>query len=183
MHGPRGLTVGISGALGSGKSTLASALAEALDGRAVSFGSYVAHLADPTGGITPRRVLQDLGEDLVRTDPTAFVNGFLAWAGVEVGRPLIVDGVRHLSVDHELRHWATLSGRPYVAVSVSATPLQRAARRTDGDLEALAILDRHPVELEAASLSNEADVAAPPDWDLGSVVDRIQAISEREVGK
>lgn len=183
MHGPRGLTVGISGALGSGKSTLASALARALDGRAVSFGSYVAHLADPAGGVTPRTVLQDLGEELVRTDPTAFVTDFLAWAGVDAGQPLIVDGVRHVSVDRELRRWASLSGRPYVAVSVSATPLQRAARRADGDLEVLAILDGHPVELEAESLSAEADVAAPSGWDIGSVVGGIQAVTGREPGR
>jgi|HubBroStandDraft_6_1064221.scaffolds.fasta_scaffold153168_3 cytidylate kinase len=171
LPGADRLIVGISGLSGTGKSTTARSLAEALGGDVAAFGDYVRHLAQERGASTERRSLQEIGEAEVRAAVREFVDGFLAWAAPRSDRALIVDGVRHVAVDVALRAWARHAGRTYVRMHVAASDELRASRRTSGDVIALASIDSHPVEREAATrLSTGADLVVNDDRDAASVL-------------
>ncbi len=180
MPGTERLTLALSGSAGSGKSTLAAALSGALGGGTASFGRYVAHLAGLDHVPADRRTLQDFGERTVRADAAAFVRGFVAWSDAGGNDTFIVDGVRHVAVDDELRRWSAEVGRAYVLVHVAADPDLRAARRTKGDSDALASIDAHPVEGAAeTSLPIRADVRASTGWLIDSVVADVLAAAGR----
>jgi cytidylate kinase len=167
----RRLIVGISGLPGSGKSTSAGTLAAAVDGDVAAFGDYVRFLARERGASTARQSLQEIGEAEVRADFRDFVVRFLAWADLRSDRVLIIDGVRHVAVDAALRDWAQHAGRTYVRIHIMASAKLRAIRRTSGDESALASIDGHPVEREAASsLVTDADLVVNDDWDAPSIV-------------
>lgn len=154
MPQPIELIVGIAGNSGSGKSTLAKALGLALGGETASFGDFIRHIALVEGRSLRREDLQEIGQALVERDPEEFVASFLKWRNPDPSKPLVLDGVRHLSVDGVIRVWANSQGRRYVSVLVSAPLHVRAARRANGDSSQLAKADLHPVEREAAQLSN-----------------------------
>jgi hypothetical protein len=171
VHGPRRLTIALSGATGSGKSTLAAALVDSMGGGRASFGRYTALLAGMAYLNADRRALQDAGELAVRADPAGFVAGYLAWSEAAALDVFVADGVRHATVDRELRLWSAVEGRGYALVHLEADPGLRADRRTDGDGDAMAIIDAHPVERDAAAaLPLAADVVVRPGWDVKVVV-------------
>ena len=176
MPGDRGLTVGLSGSVGSGKSTLARELAQRLGGVVSGFGDYVRHLAAAAGEEPSRPVLQRIGQERVRADPSAFVRDFLAWASPPGDLPLVVDGVRHASIDSELRAWSREQGRDYALVLVDASLRVRAERRHDGDETATRDIDSHPVEAETTTaLPNLADVVLDGDGTPEEVLERLVA--------
>lgn len=150
MSQPIELIVGIAGNSGSGKSTLASALAIALDGETASFGDFIRHIASVGARSLRREDLQEIGQALVERDPGEFVASFLSWRNPDLSKPLIIDGVRHLSVDEAIRVWANSRGARYASILVSAPVQIRADRRANGDVSQLANADLHPVEREAA---------------------------------
>jgi len=128
-------------------------------------------LAQERGASTERRSLQEVGEAEVRANVGEFVDGFLAWAAPRSDRALIVDGVRHVAVDAALRTWARHADRTYVRIHVAVSHELRTTRRTSGDVIALASIDSHPVEREAATmLLSGADLVLNDDRDTASVV-------------
>ena len=149
MPFPAKLIIAVSGQPGAGKSTLARQLADLAGGRTASFGSYLRVLAAKCGLGEDRATLQSLGEELVHDDPVVFTTGFLDWARAEGEGALVVDGVRHVTVDEVLRAWAGRAGARYRAVVVTAPIRLRAKARTAGDLELLRVMDEHPTERQA----------------------------------
>jgi energy-coupling factor transporter ATP-binding protein EcfA2 len=177
------LIVGISGLSGSGKSTTARSLAELLGGDIAAFGDYVRHLAQERGASIERWTLQEIGEAEVRANVGEFVEGFLAWAGPRPDRALIVDGVRHVAVDTALRAWARHGGRTYIRMHIAASDELRASRRTSGDESALALIDSHPVEQEAATrLLTDADLVVNDDRDAASVLADVLDLAATALG-
>lgn len=147
--------VAVAGAIGSGKSELSRALARALDASRVSFGDYVrgeseARVIEPT-----RDNLQALGEQLLaQLGPREFVLRTLA------GRPpadlLIVDGVRHLVVDEELRKIAAQYRLIFVEVD-DETRRRRLSEREGLEVD-LATLDAHSTEHDVPLLRERASL-------------------------
>src|SRR5262245_37743225 len=82
----------------AGKTTVSTRVAELLIAPRVSFGEYLRGLARERGLEMTREVLQDLGEQLVRKDVRGFCEDVLKQQPWEPGRPLIIDGVRHIEV-------------------------------------------------------------------------------------
>jgi dephospho-CoA kinase len=98
------MIVTLAGPIGSGKSTLARAIAGALGAPSAGFGNYVRSLAaDRDLDVERRQVLQDLGHELVQADARAFLDGALAWSGHAPGQPLLLDGLRHITILDALR--------------------------------------------------------------------------------
>jgi hypothetical protein len=147
--------IAISGASGSGKSTSARSLASALDGQIGSFGDYVRCLALDRQEKSDRRSLQNIGEEVVRRNPAGFVAGFLKWLAPTKKRDLILDGVRHLSVDQALRAWAETEGLDYFRVHILLPDATRAARKVGVEATMLTEFDSHPVEREVLTTLRE----------------------------
>lgn len=171
MSSPGGLTIALAGGAGSGKTTVACALADRLGGHVAGFGDFVRHLAAQEG--TGRPDLQRLGQRRVEMDPAGFVRAFLAWAAPPCGS-LIIEGVRHEAVDRTLRAWASSEGRGYTLVLIDTSAKDRAARRTDGDLDGIRAIDEHPVERETAqNLPWVADAVVNGSGNVGEVLARV----------
>jgi dephospho-CoA kinase len=153
------LVVCLSGRIGSGKTSISAAICETLHWPVVSFGNYVRHVVAERGGDpTQRAQLQEVGQQLVLSDPDKFVADTLRFHSYNDGANLIVDGLRHLSI--------------YAAVGRAVSPaevrllhldvdqherFQRILRRSDVQYDP-SIADQHVVESEVISaLPDQAD--------------------------
>ncbi|MBW4472720.1 MAG: nucleoside monophosphate kinase [Stenomitos rutilans HA7619-LM2] len=87
-----------SGPIASGKSALSNKLAQTFHWSRVSFGDYVRSIADARKIPKTREVLQAIGTELVTSDVEGFCNTVLEQASWQHGRPLIIDGIRHVDV-------------------------------------------------------------------------------------
>ena len=87
--------------IGAGKSTLGQALSTLSGYQVFSFGQYVKQIALTRGIGMSRKALQDLGEQLVASDPELFTT--TALAGVDFDAGVIIDGLRHQSVLEQIR--------------------------------------------------------------------------------
>jgi cytidylate kinase len=87
--------------IGAGKSTLALALQKFAGFPIASFGRYVKSIAVERNLPLNRETLQNLGEELVISDPASFTR--CALAGVDFNEGVIVDGLRHLAVLDSIR--------------------------------------------------------------------------------
>ena len=123
-----GFVLVLSGGIGAGKSSLAEALKVALQADNVSFGDGVRAYAEKNGIPTPdRAMLQELGQALVLTKCTYFVESVLAQAPAQsLDDRLIVQGVRHIEVLWELKR--QLSGRQILLVHIETPSLTREER-------------------------------------------------------
>ena len=146
--------VGVAGAIGSGKSELSRALADERGWSRVSFGGFVRGQAGARGVEPTRENLQALGEQLIdELGAQEFVRRVLSdYVAADV---LVVDGVRHLPVDDELRKISA----QYLLIFVEVDDETR--RRRLGDREGLEVdlfaIDRHSTEREVLLLRERAD--------------------------
>lgn len=176
MPGAREITIALSGGLGSGKSTTAAELAQRLGGTVASFGDFVRHLATQLGEPTDRPTLQRIGHERVEADANAFVVAFLSWASPPADQILIIDGVRHVSVDAALRSRASAVGEEYFLIVIQTTTQLRADRRHDGNERIHIEVENHPVEREAIEqLPAVADFVVDGDAPPATVASRIIA--------
>jgi dephospho-CoA kinase len=93
------MIIAISGRIGSGKTTLANAVSDRMGAKVAGFGDFVRTKARAQGlDVSDRRVLQDIGQNLVAADAVSFLDEALSWAGHKTGSVLVLDGLRHASV-------------------------------------------------------------------------------------
>jgi cytidylate kinase len=182
-----GLVVCFSGRIGSGKSSVTQTLANALRWPRASFGDYVrARLAERGGDPTSREELQNLGQALIEADPQGFATAVLRAAGNQQGFDLLVDGIRHVSIQATIAMLVAPS-RAFL-IHLAADDLQvrqRVEHRADG-LTDLARAERHSVEselrLSLPGMANSViDANAPLDVVLGdclSAIERFGASSQ-----
>ena len=171
-----GLAIALAGGAGSGKSTIAAELAKRLNGRAVGFGDYIRHLASTMGRPIDRGSLQQIGQEHAEQGSEIFVANFLDWARLASGQDVVIDGVRHASVDQALRAWASSNGRYYALILLDASMDLRAERQFDGNQEAIHHLDAHPVERETRhTLPMIADLVVSAEGSPEEIVARIAA--------
>ena len=86
-----------SGKVGSGKTTISTEIAYALGWEWLSFGNYIRKVAKEINLAEERKVLQDLGEQLLKQNLKTFCLNVLhqvTWQD----KPLVIDGVRHREV-------------------------------------------------------------------------------------
>jgi cytidylate kinase len=135
-----------SGSSQTGKTTLGRRLADKLHCKFVSFGDFVRRQAMEQGISTPSREdLQNLGQQLLRTDVMEFCRAVLETVQFSPGDLLIADGVRHTEV---LGALSTISpGQPVKLIYLDATVEVREARYAKhSQYGILNQVDAHPVE-------------------------------------
>jgi dephospho-CoA kinase len=116
----------------------------------ISFGQYVKSTATERGLPLNRETLQELGEELVASDPKGFTRSALASVDHKLGA--VVDGLRHRTVLSEIRSLAL--DVPTVVVFLEVADEIRLKRLRSRGMSADEILraDNHPMEL---SLENQ----------------------------
>jgi hypothetical protein len=77
---------------------VSTSVARRLDAPRVSFGEYLRGVARDRGLDITREVLQDLGDEFVSNDVRGFCEHVLEQQPWQPGKPLIIDGVRHVEV-------------------------------------------------------------------------------------
>lgn len=143
--------IGFSGQIGSGKSTLARAVAEELYWPYISFGSCIRAIALSRGLELHRETLQNLGAELVESDPEKLCKLVLADANLEPGQPFVVEGIRHVEILRILKGMASPLEFHLIFVTVAETLrserlLQRDRQYPQG------LLGRHSTEQDVKNV-------------------------------
>jgi cytidylate kinase len=176
-----GLVVCFSGRIGSGKSSVTQTLANALRWPRASFGDYVrARVAERGGDPSSREELQNFGQTLVETDPSAFAAAVLQAGGYQKGADLLVDGIRHVSIQGAIARLVAPS--PAFLIHLAADDLhvrERVERRTAG-LADLPRAEGHAVEADVrSSLPSIASVVIDANAPSHVVLDQCLTAIER----
>ncbi len=149
----------IGGSPKVGKSSLAAKLSKELNCPLLSFGDHVrARARILLGNVAPTRYfLQDLGQELVSQDPETFCREVLSSAVLSRKRPVVIDGLRHMSLLPFLSK--LLDGRELNVIFVEASPEAR-IKRWGAEITRLELttIDTHPVEAGMAQIREHADL-------------------------
>jgi hypothetical protein len=145
--------LGFAAPIEAGKTTVSTAVAKLLNAPRVSFGGYLRKRAKELRRPVTRETLQELGDELVRTDVRGFCEEVLKEHPSQPGVPLVIDGVRHLEVLHELHE--LLAPAPEYLIYINVDRLTQLNRLKFDDLpheKALEELERHPTEVQVRSV-------------------------------
>jgi dephospho-CoA kinase len=166
------IVVCFSGRIGSGKSSVTEALQQALGWKRAGFGDYLRQLIAESGGDpNSRKVLQDLGQSLVESEPDAFCGAVLASGRFRQGEPFLLDGIRHVNIYRLIGKLVAPSQVRLIHLEVDDAHVRdRVAERPDGTAD-LARAERHRVEADLSqSLPHIADVVLDANQPLMTVV-------------
>lgn len=136
----------------AGKTTVSTMVAQRLAAPRVSFGGHLRRLAKQEGIEITRESLQDLGNRLVSNDVRAFCEEVLNEQPWQEGRPLIVDGVRHVEVLDVLRDMVAPAAEYLIYIQVDRTTQgKRLAQDGLRHEKSLEELEKHPTEVQVRS--------------------------------
>ena len=138
----------VCGRMGSGKSTAVDFIVAEFGFKAVSFGSYIRHLATLNDTPSTRSQLQDMGDCVFRSrGPSGFLEGALDHFGINSCDSVVFDGVRHLEILTAIQQAAEATIAVYLEVNQEERFLRHQTRQDSaGSLEEFLIADSHPVE-------------------------------------
>lgn len=131
----------------AGKTTVSTRVAQRLSASRVSFGEYLRTVARTRGLTVTREILQELGEGFVSRDVRSFCEDVLEQQPWEPGRPLVIDGVRHVEVLDTLRELLAPAKSYLIYINVDRTTQTK--RLKDDPLphaKSLGELELHPTE-------------------------------------
>ena len=154
------LAVVICGQIGSGKSTTAAFITSEFGFKAVSFGSFVRHMADVRGTPSTREGLQDLGDCLFRSrGSSGLLEDALEHFGVNSDDSVVFDGVRHSDILADVRQAAEATVAVYLKVNQEERFRRHQARQASTrSMEEFLAIDQHPVEVGISSLIEHCDL-------------------------
>lgn len=150
--------VGFSGGIGSGKSSLSGIVARSLGWPRASFGDYVRSVLTQRGLDVTRESCQTLGQELFERDSSGFCDAVLLNAGWSPGKPLVIDGIRHIRILDILGRMFEPDGMAFIFVETSRTAREERLRARDGLTKPLDVLERHATEVEVSRLRDRADL-------------------------
>jgi adenylate kinase family enzyme len=133
----------------AGKTTISTRVAISLSAPRVSFGDYLRNVARELGLEPTREALQNLGDQLVTRNVRGFCKDVLEQQPWEVGKPLIIDGVRHIEVLDTLARLLS-PARGYL-IYINVDPTTQAERLKTDPLpheQTLDELQQHPTEAQ-----------------------------------
>lgn len=172
--------LGFSGGIKSGKSTVSEAVALGTECPRVSFGGYVRTVTRQRGLEGTRENWQAVGESLIQEDVKQFCASVLAQADWEPGRPLVIDGIRHLVVVETLKQMVAPSD--FKLVYISTEDALRAERHQESapNQPSLPILEKHSTEREVrTALRQAADLVADGERPVSDLVTEITAFAAK----
>lgn len=172
--GMRTTVLGVSGGIASGKSTVSAAVAQALGCSRVSFGGYVRSEALRRGRTLDRESLQEIGAALIASDAQGFCRDVLSQSDWRAGQPLVVDGVRHVTVVNALRE--LVSPFDFRLLYIDAPATARLARLSSRGEEAdhLGHYESHSTEGDVGmALRQLADRVVDGSKPIESVIDEV----------
>ena len=154
------LAVVVCGKIGSGKSTAVDFVTAEFGFKAVSFGSYVRHLAERRGMPSTRDELQDLGDCLFRSrGSSGLLQDALEHFGVNSDDSVVFDGVRHFEILADIRRAAEATIAVYLEVNQEERFRRHQTRQVSGQsLEEFLTIDRHPVEAGIGMIIDHCDL-------------------------
>ncbi len=166
------LVVSFAGQIGSGKSSVSQALATTLNWPRAAFGDYLRKLAVRQGlDAANREVLQDLGQFLVEQDSRSFCRAVLLDGGFSPGINMLIDGVRHVEIQHDIT--ALVAPSPTKLIYLGAGQDERLVRisaRSGGQSD-FNRAESHLVESELGrGLPEVADAVIDAERELSAVV-------------
>lgn len=163
-----------SGPIGAGKTHLARAVADSLGWACVGFSDEVRRVAASRRLGDDRTTLAEVGALLVRDEPNAFCRAVLARGGWTPGQPIVIHGLRHISILSEMN--AIVAPLTVKHIHVQVPPEVRTDRlRRRGESE-VATLDAHSTERDVVEMLPRladlvVDGAAPVRTNAARVVD------------
>jgi adenylate kinase len=141
--------IGLTGSLGSGKTTLAKRLADALSCKTVGFGTYVRLEAQRRELSDDRKILQDLGAELLEANPLAFCKSVIGLADWQPGVPLIIEGIRHAEILPVIEDAISPSKLILVYIEIDKDKLlERIEKRGTEDLTKIKEYQEHSTEIQ-----------------------------------
>jgi len=170
----RDIVFAFAGHMRSGKSTIGRELADRCGYAYASFGDYIRSVATKRGLDAHRSTLQELGAQLVR-DPVGLTQAVISNVpNFRCGDGLVIDGVRHLAVNEELRK--VVAPWRYLLVFVDTEESIRMTRMaSDITTEDVAAAMEHEAESEIDGLRPVADILIASDESIAttSLVKRV----------
>lgn len=148
--------IAFAGAVGAGKSSVSTRVAETLAWARVSFGDFVRAEARRRGlDAESRTVLQALGEQLIESGWDGFCHSVLTQGNWLPGRPIVIDGIRHVRAVETLRE--LVAPLPFYLILLEASEPVRVARIRDRGFQAD---DQGTQKLRETQHSTEAEVTS-----------------------
>jgi hypothetical protein len=165
--------------LEGGKTTISTNVATRFVSPHVGFGGYLPRPAQEMGLEVTRENLQDLGDQLVRCDVRAFCEEVLKQQPWQPGRPLVIDGVRHVEVLDVLSEILAPVEGYLIYINVDRTTQSKRFEHDELRHEkSLEEFERHPTEIQVRCMLPDraalgSSQAPPPGLDT---------IRDKEVG-
>ena len=171
------MAVAIAGKIGSGKTTISSSLAKVLAWPRASFGDYVRKVVVERGVPQTRKNLQEIGTQLLQSDPRAFCSSVLSSCGWRAGENVIIDGMRHVETINIIRELVSPATLKIACVEVpEEIRLKRLRSRGEGTANAIAEVDAHSSEQQVEFiLRSFADIVIQGDKDPDTIVAELTA--------
>ena len=154
------LAVVVCGRIASGKSTAVDFVAAEFGFKAVSFGSYVRHLAERCGTPSTRDELQNLGDCLFRSrGSSGLLKDALEHFRINSHDSVVFDGVRHPEILADIRQAAEATIAVYLEANQEDRFRRHQARQCYGwTLEEFLVADQHLVETGNNKLIEQCDL-------------------------
>lgn len=175
-----GTVLALSAPIKTGKSFVGKPFAKKSGWDYVSFGNYVRLITEQRGLPAQREVWQEVGEELIRHDLEAFCRGVLAQApNWKPGKPLLIDGVRHVEVNNLLREIVAPSKYILAWLAVDEeTRIERLIREEVDEIDAIQRIESHSTENQVKTvLPYIADYIIDGSVPLPELIEKLSLIS------
>jgi|SRR6185437_1506993 len=148
-------TIGIIGRICSGKSTIAERISNHFDIPIISFGAYLIQYSKDNNLPIDRDSLQNLGNSFIKENSREFLQNVIMSQPITPDS-MIIEGIRHLSIQKELADISNKSFFIFVESSVENRYNRYRDRKKESDeivsYEEFIAIDNHVVESEIEAL-------------------------------